>query len=258
MRGAEPAAPDGFSVGWYGKIPGTGDFIARRVPGAFSRPWDAWLQEVMDGSRARLGGEWQDAFLSMPPWRFVLSSGLVTPNAWAGLMVPSVDAVGRYFPLTVASPLPAAPLDLVATLHAAAAWFDDIEALALSALAPKADTRAIDAALAANAFRGEWLRAAAARPGHDDTVPMRTAGPQMLCVPLGQRLDARAAAELQPLAARLHEPCAAWLCEETEVMQRCLLLTEGLPPAASFCAMMDARWPEHGWGSRELRAGGGA
>ena len=34
--------------------------------------------------------------------------------------------------------------------------------------------------------------------------------------------------------------------------------TEGLPPAAAFCAMMDGRWAEHGWGSRELRGGGGA
>ncbi len=100
------AAPQEFSAGWYGKIPGTGDFIARRMPSSFSEAWDRWLQAAIAGSRDRLGGRWRDTFLSMPIWRFVLSPGMLTQNAWAGIMVPSVDAVGRYFPLAVASALP--------------------------------------------------------------------------------------------------------------------------------------------------------
>jgi hypothetical protein len=56
----------GFAVGWYGKIPGTGDFIARRVPASFREPWDRWLQGAIDGSKQRLGARWRDAFLSMP------------------------------------------------------------------------------------------------------------------------------------------------------------------------------------------------
>src|SRR5258708_14248239 len=84
----------------------------------------------------------------MPIWRFVLSPGMLTPNAWGGIMAPSVDAVGRYFPLAVASALPSASLDVVGTLAAAEAWFDEIEAIALSAIAPAADSTAIDAAIA--------------------------------------------------------------------------------------------------------------
>ena len=258
MIRTEPASPGGFSVGWYGKIPGTGDFIARRLPPAFSQSWDGWEQGVMEGSKERLGAGWRDAFLSMPPWRFVLGAGLVTPNAWAGLMLPSVDAVGRYFPLTVASALPAASLDLVATLLAAAPWFDAIEEIALTAIAPKADTHAIDAAFAARAFRREWLQPAQTHLEADSTVPMRPATPQMLCMPLDDRpIDEAARAQLCAIAGRLVEPCAAWLAEPSEVMGRCLLLTEALPPAAAFCAMMDGRWLEHGWGSRDLRGGGG-
>ena len=62
-------------------------------------------------------------------------------------MAPSVDAVGRYFPLAVAAALPSASLDIVGTLMAAQSWFDDIEAIALSAIAPAADAAAIDAAI---------------------------------------------------------------------------------------------------------------
>lgn len=249
--GAAPA--ESFSVGWYGKIPGTGDFIARRIPASFSEAWDRWLQAAMDGSRQRLGARWRDSFLSMPVWRFVLSPGLLTANAWAGIMVPSVDAVGRYFPLTVASALPSASLDLVGTLLAAAPWLDEIEAIALSAIAPAVNSAAIDSAFTQRPFRHEWLRYPDAK---DDTVPMRGSKAQMLCVPLGPRLrDERPAPALRMLAERLAEPCAAWLAEESEVFGRCMLLCESLPPAEQYCAMMDGRWVERGWGRRDARGG---
>ena len=105
-----------------------------------------------------LGGRWRDTFLSMPIWRFVLSPGMLTSNAWAGIMAPSVDAVGRYFPLAVAAALPSASLDIVGTLMGAESWFDDIEAIALSAIAPAADSAVIDAAIVQKPFRTEWLR----------------------------------------------------------------------------------------------------
>ena len=253
MIGAQAAKPASFPVGWYGKIPGTGDFIARRLPASFSESWDRWLQAAMEGSRERLGARWRDSFLSMPAWRFLLAPGMVTTDAWAGLMLPSVDAVGRYFPLTVASPLPSESLDLVGTLLAAEPWFGEIESIALSAIAPGADAGAIDAAFAARPFQPGWLHQPRAS---DDTVPIRGAQAQMLWVPLEARSgERRPSPGLAALAERITEPCAAWLAEETEVFGRCLLLCEALPPAEQYCAMMDGRWVEHGWGRRDVRAG---
>lgn len=241
---------DTFAAGWYGKIPGTGDFVARRMPTAFSESWDRWLQAAIAGSRERLGGRWRDTYLSMPIWRFVLSPGMLTPNAWAGIMVPSVDAVGRYFPLAVASALPSASLNIVGTLMAAESWFDEIEAIALTAIAPGADSAAIDAAISQKPFRMEWLR----HPeGRDDTVPIRGAKPQMLWAPLSPRNGQPLAQEVFDLATRLAEPTAAWLAEESELFGRCLLLCEALPPAEQYCAMMDGRWVERGWGRRDVR-----
>src|SRR5438477_5094454 len=229
MAGAAPQ--ESFSAGWYGKIPGTGDFITRRMPSSFSEAWDRWLQVAIAGSRERLGARWRDTFLSMPIWRFVLSPGMLTPNAWGGIMVPSVDAVGRYFPLAVASALPSASLDLVGTLFAAESWFDEIETIALSAIAPAADSAAIDAAIVQKPFRTEWLRYP---EGRDDTVPIRGAKPQMLWVPLGSRSGRAPAREVLDLAERLGEPSAARLAEECEMFGRCLLLCGALPPAAQY------------------------
>jgi type VI secretion system protein ImpM len=248
MMGAGAALGEGFAVGWYGKIPGTGDFIARRVPASFREPWDRWLQGAIEGSKHRLGTRWRDTFLSMPAWRFALAPQVVGTNAWAGLMLPSVDAVGRYFPLTVACALPSASLDLVATLLRAGRWFDDIETIALEAIAPRADTTAIDAALAKRRFEARWL---AVPEANDATMPMRSAKPRMLCVELGLN-DAPAPGKLGELAKRLCEPYSAWLAEPSELFGRSLLLCESLPGADQFCAMMDGRWIEHGWGYGDL------
>ena len=230
-----------MTPGWYGKIPATGDFITRRLPPAFSEPWDRWLQQVMDGSRERLGAHWRESYLSMPAWRFLLSPGMVTPNAWAGLMLPSVDAAGRHFPLTVAAALPPACLNLPATLHAAQAWYDSLEEIACSALAPKASVAAIDASFAGQPFRREWLHQVQASV--DATVPFRSTHAQMLAVP---------PAQIGMIAAQLAEPCAVWLCGASENFERRALLCEQLPSAEQYCGMMDGRWQEHGWSQRDL------
>lgn len=241
---------EGFAVGWYGKIPGTGDFVARRVPASFSEPWDRWLQEAIEGSQQRLGAGWRDAFLSMPAWRFALGPGVLGASAWAGLMVPSVDAVGRYFPLTVACALPLASLDAVATLLGASRWFDDIEAIALEAITPGADTAGIDAALVKRRFEARWV---AVPEASDATMPMRGAKPRMVCA--GFPADAAASSRgVRELAGRLCEPYSAWLAEPSELFGRSLLLCERLPAGEHFCAMMDGRWVEHGWGRHELGA----
>ena len=52
---------------------------------------------------------------------------------------------------------------------------------------------------------------------------------------------------LQWATPDLAETRAAWLAEAPQLFERCLLLSEGLPGAGHYCAMMDGRWAEHGW-----------
>lgn len=133
--------------GWYGKLPSLGDFASRRLAVEFVTAWDTWLQEVLPATRAILVESWFDAYLTMPIWRFVFLPGLVTQSGWAGVLMPSVDRVGRHFPLTVAVELPS---------HAAAAhavfegaeWFAGLEDAALGMLDPTRGADDLDAALA--------------------------------------------------------------------------------------------------------------
>jgi type VI secretion system protein ImpM len=118
--------------GWFGKLPSLGDFASRRLPEVFVRPWDHWLQRGLDAARTQLGERWLDVYLVAPVLRFWVAPGALGEQAWAGLMMPSVDRVGRHFPLTVARPLQplAAALashDWFAALDGAARRVLDIE-----------------------------------------------------------------------------------------------------------------------------------
>lgn len=232
----------GLATGWFGKIPSTGDFVTRRLPEPFREAWDRWLQQALAGSRERLGEDWDRRYLSMPAWRFLLSPGMAGAGGWAGVLVPSVDAVGRRYPLTLACALPGESPDLAGTAQAAAAWFDAIEGVALDALELRRDVAAVDAAVAAQPFPAASLRRREAAA--DATVPFRSATARMLAVP---------AAQLARHAAQLAEPCALWLAGESELFPATALLCEKPPTGAHFCGMMDGRWSEHGWNEQQRR-----
>lgn len=113
--------------GFFGKVPSLGDFVSRRLPAEFLHPWDAWLQAGLQCSRERLVEQWLEVYLCSPIWHFALTAGVCGEQGWAGVMIPSVDRVGRYFPLTVAAAVGDGLL-LDAT------WHGEVERLALSAL----------------------------------------------------------------------------------------------------------------------------
>jgi type VI secretion system protein ImpM len=84
----------------YGKLPTKRDFIALGAPRDFLNAWEPWLQSGVSASQATLGEQWQQAFLRAPIWRFWLGADLFGVTA-IGALMPSLDKVGRYFPLTL-------------------------------------------------------------------------------------------------------------------------------------------------------------
>jgi len=108
--------------GWFGKLPGMGDFAHRRLPESFRAVWDPWLQRGMARLRDR-HADWTAHYLEAPIWCFALGPQVVGERAWIGVLMPSVDGVGRYFPFTLAVELGDEVSDalqgeaLVAALH---------------------------------------------------------------------------------------------------------------------------------------------
>lgn len=139
--------PGESAPGWYGKLPALGDFASRRLPQGFVAGWDAWLQRGMAYSQEHLGAAWLDTFLTAPVWGFVLGERTLESQTWAGIMLPSVDRVGRYFPLTLCAPLPGfrfAGESVMALEH----WMDGLEAAARGGLDPQTTLEGFDAGLA--------------------------------------------------------------------------------------------------------------
>lgn len=120
-------------AGWYGKIPALGDFASRRLPAGFVNSWDDWLQRSMVASRSSLRERWQELYLNSPIWRFALLPGVFDDKCWIGIMMPSADRVGRYFPLTIVLPLDLYP-EILSTVFAAQNWFAALEQIALASL----------------------------------------------------------------------------------------------------------------------------
>jgi type VI secretion system protein ImpM len=132
-----------IDLGFYGKLPTYGDFIQKRLPTDFINPWHEWLQSGMVACRESNPDGWMPFYLNCPAWSFVLSAGICGEQAVAGVTIPSVDRVGRYFNFTMASMLPP---DTSPAVFAGvyADWLDGLEDLALSVLEQEMDQEAIE------------------------------------------------------------------------------------------------------------------
>ena len=130
-------------LGFYGKLPVYGDFIQKRLPTDFINPWHEWLQSGMVACRESDPDGWMAFYLNCPAWSFVLSAGICGEQAVAGVTIPSVDRVGRYFNFTMASILPpdTSPAVFASTYGD---WLDSLEDIALSVLEQEMDQDGIE------------------------------------------------------------------------------------------------------------------
>jgi type VI secretion system protein ImpM len=132
--------------GIYGKLPAKRDFVAVSAPHAFLSVWEPWLQGGVSASRLKLGGGWQSAYLRAPIWRFWLGAELCGTTV-LGAFMPSVDGVGRYFPLTVFASAEAGASIAPPEFEPQDAWFETMEAILLSALDDTAQYETFTAAV---------------------------------------------------------------------------------------------------------------
>jgi type VI secretion system protein ImpM len=102
------------AAGFFGKLPSRGDFVRAGLPADFVSAWDLWCQRMMTESRTALREDWEAAWLEAPVWRFALPRGDCGTGAALGVWIASVDAVGRYFPLTIAVVAPCSLSELAA------------------------------------------------------------------------------------------------------------------------------------------------
>jgi type VI secretion system protein ImpM len=249
-----------MEVGLYGKLPSHGDFLRRRVDDAFIAVWDEWLQQSIAASRTALGERWLDVYLTSPVWRFACDSGVCGPQRYAGLIVPSVDRVGRYFPLTLVWEVPEGTSPL-AVAQRADGWFDQVERLILETLAEEqVDLERFDERLillGRDLDRLSWTPAVELDLADAAGVTAGTRAQWQLA--LGAPPSFAALTE-QLLYSRLratHAPFTVFWTEGSAAVEPCCLLLSGLPAPNSYAALLSGQWADEGWrvvGAKTLSA----
>ncbi|MDW6026576.1 type VI secretion system-associated protein TagF [Mesorhizobium sp. BAC0120] len=126
----------GFGI--FGKLPQKRDFIALNLPRAVLEPFETWLQSAVAASRNELGQAWQDIYLVSPIWRFWIGSDILT-TACAGALMPSVDSVGRFFPLSILYLAEPGQTIIPPAFDPQDVWYFMLEERLLSVLDPKAE-----------------------------------------------------------------------------------------------------------------------
>ena len=237
----------GQAMGFHGKLPGRGDFVRRRVSGDFLERWDPGLERCIHASRRALGDAWLDAYLTSPIWRFALGRG-TCGGACTGVLMPSVDAVGRYYPLTLVRPLPGGSTLLTLPVEDSD-WFETVEQLALSALEGGDD---FDLGLFDQSVHDIGRKLA----------PRVTEETSRLLDPLRGpvRFRLQNLSDVMPALLTAQQALASgdqgfslWWTEGSERIAPCLFMLGGLPQPEQFAAMIDGEWHRHGWDSRTVR-----
>jgi len=121
------------TLGFFGKLPGQADFVGRGLAPEVQAAVDEWLAGCVQRLKTASPDEWLARYLDSPSWRFVwmadATSAPLQGETWAGVLLPSVDSVGRYFPLLLLASVPP-DCELPTLLN----WLEALDALGAQAL----------------------------------------------------------------------------------------------------------------------------
>jgi type VI secretion system protein ImpM len=224
------------SVGLFGKLPAKRDFVAANAPRRFLEVWEAWLQAGVATSKQILGTKWAEAYNRAPIWRYWLGADLCG-EATLGVFMPSVDGVGRSFPLSLFAGEGDASLP-PPELESNDAWCDAAEAILLDALDPATTLEAIAdrvAAMPAPALQTKSGDVAGFQELPDGGIVIRDIDQQ---ISLGF-LAARRFGHRRVFASQ-----SFWWTIGGEDFRPVALAYVGLPPAVRFVEMLTGVFAE--------------
>ena len=241
-----------LEVGFYGKLPSHGDFLRRRVSDEFVAVWDGWLQDCLAASRSALAERWLDVYLTSPVWRFAAAPGIFGSEPVIGLMVPSVDRVGRYFHLTLVATLPA-HVGVVTAARTAQAFFDNAERLTVDTLAAeRVDFDVFDRSVSELVVD---LMPVTLPPGvvlePDAAAVLDDDAREGWQIPLGARPQLGDVFEqlLERRLSLLYDPLMLWWTDGSSIVEPSCLIGKGLPEPDAFAAFLDGSWERRQWQS---------
>lgn len=86
-----------FSIGWFGKIPLSPEFIKFNSAGPVFADLDQWLQEGLVYVKGHCAESWAEDYAKAEPWNFLWCPP-GQEESLIGTAIPSRDKAGRHFP----------------------------------------------------------------------------------------------------------------------------------------------------------------
>ena len=227
------------NIGLFGKLPAHGDFVQRNLSSGFINVWDEWLQHFIAGTQEQLGNSWLDVYLTSPLWRFVFSSGVIDENNWAGIMIPSVDRVGRYYPFTIVRKL-SQKINPFEYMQLQTAWYKEIESLALDALDEGIliDDLISKLEITLTDYQSDYDRGGLQNESNSFQFDMSFEEQSISTVyPL----------LLDSIMTNSYQSYSVWQTSGSDCIKPCLFSTQGLPSVQQMPAMLNGDWHGYNW-----------
>jgi type VI secretion system protein ImpM len=219
-----------MSAGLFGKLPAKRDFIGMNASRPFLEAWEPWLQAGVAMSKQMLGDAWIETYNRAPIWRYWLGADFCG-EAMIGAFMPSIDGVGRSFPLAIFAGEGDASLP-PPELEPNNAWFEAAEAVLLDALEPGATLELIAekvGALPAPALQSPMTKDGGFEELAEGAVLARDIGGEVSAAFLAARRFGR---------RRAFASQTFWWTIGGEGFPSLALLEVGLPPATRFADML--------------------
>lgn len=133
-------------LGWYGKLPTAGDFVHRRIDSGRIQFWHQWIEQSLLPYKQAVNEA--HCYPTAPVWNFVLPASLLEGGAFMqmGCLAPSLDRVGRIYPLVITLQIPTQCYQKT-LLQGAARYFQQMGRLAYQAIQQRYSVPQFDAFL---------------------------------------------------------------------------------------------------------------
>lgn len=235
-------------VGCYGKLPSKGDFVTSAVSMEFTDPWDSWLRGVLAHSKSVLGDNWMELYLTTPVYQYALSSGVCGNPVWLGVMMPSVDSVGRYFPMTICKSFPPSS-NAIELIEDEKEWLQSSEKLLLTCLEDDFSYSDFESQLSELKNIED----------NDITISLKKSkmyryDDSAWSFPLHIKEDSSVIYSelINSMLNSFYSAYSLWRTDGSDNLASSFIISEGLPSYKSSTAFMDGKWSQWGWSDEQI------
>ncbi|MBX2809307.1 MAG: type VI secretion system-associated protein TagF [Cellvibrionaceae bacterium] len=227
--------------GLFGKIPQQSDFVTHHLSASFTTHWHQWLQSSMSVSQEQLGDNWLASYMVSPIWHFAIMADIVDKHAVVGVVIPSIDEIGRHFPLTLAH---IGQHDIWSAYLYGQQWYQDIEHVALTSLADA--TRYSDILQQLESLSVPDLGELPHYTRESSIQALK--GNQIIQQQTPHYCRDHLALSLLPTLYQQHYGNhSLWWTQGSATIKPCLAISSRLPDPGQVAAMLDGNWQQWGW-----------